>query len=200
MLDRFAQPSQARQQFLTPPDQRPSPIEHRASYCNRSVWFTATDADQLLLQTIDDLLEAGDYSSFSDLCKQALRAWLLPDEPQTDPSLMMLQQQMMALQLQVNQLSQQLAQTAQTAPSVPSGSAELRPALITTLEAQVSALLERVAHLEARTVQTESPKSAQEFVLPNRAIPPLSVDSISVTSIREADPLLDRLVALVEDF
>ncbi|MEP0911680.1 ribbon-helix-helix domain-containing protein [Leptolyngbya sp. GB1-A1] len=155
-------------------------IGNQTSYCNRSVWFAVTDADQLLLQTIDHLLEAGDYSSFSELCKQALRAWLLPDDPQADSTLIVLQQQIVALQLQVNQLSQQLSQAPAPAPAEP----------IVVLEAQVTALMERVAHLEQCAAEgdpLELPQDCTKIAVPGMPV-------------READPLLNRLVALLEDF
>jgi|GEM_PF-2193356 Arc/MetJ-type ribon-helix-helix transcriptional regulator len=177
MLDRFAQPPQAdRQPLLT----GAHPLGNQASYCNRSVWFSASDADQLLLQTIDHLLEAGDYSSFSELCKQSLRAWLLPDEPQSDSTLVLLQQQMVALQLQVNQLTQQLALSP----------APVSPEPIAALEAQVIALMERVADLEQCAAQANFSERSQE---PAQTLTP-------VMPVREADPLLDRLVTLLEDF
>lgn len=177
------------------PAKKPS---RASSYASRSVWFAATDADQLLLQTIDHLLDAGDYSSFSDLCKQALRSWLLPEEPQPDPTLALLQQQVVALQLQVNQLSQELSQPASTAPTI-------------ALEQQMAALITRVARLEQdRMQEPESSQSVNQSVNPltgqltgqsaeSRSVAERLSSPLSATP-PESDPLLDRLVALLEDF
>lgn len=181
-------------------DAQPLPIGRNHSrpsaYASRSVWFAATDADQLLLQTIDHLLEAGDYSSFSDLCKQALRSWLLPDEPQPDPTLALLQQQVVALQLQVSQLSQQLAQAPPNPPPT-------NPPI--ALEEQIAALIERVTRLEQdRVFAAGAIQAAAQPISEGRSArlisENLSSPSSSAMPPQESDPLLDRLVALLEDF
>lgn len=113
---------------------------------NRMVRFTATDNDQRLLSAIDRALESQVNSTFSDLCKQALQHYLFPSEPQTNPGWILLQQQMIALQLQLTALTQQQR-------SIPEPT--------TALEQQIQALNDRLAQIEHQLENSASTSTAR---------------------------------------
>lgn len=96
---------------------------------NKSVTFSPETADQTLLEAIEQALSEEQYSSFSDLCKQALQQTLLEAEvspAQTNPAdlanlLAPIQQQISQLEAQLlasqsqqfEQLQTQVSQVAQ---------------------------------------------------------------------------------------
>lgn len=63
--------------------------------------FAQTEADQLLLQAIEEALENQFYGNFSDLCKQAIRHFLLPDRTDLVISPLVMQEQIIELQQRV---------------------------------------------------------------------------------------------------
>lgn len=67
----------------------------------RVVQFAQTEADQLLLQAIEEALENQFYGNFSALCKQAIRHFLLPDRTDLVISPLVMQEQIIELQQRV---------------------------------------------------------------------------------------------------
>lgn len=139
---------------------------------NRTVKFASTEADQVLLAAIEAALSSQTYASFSELCKQALRQLLL-DPPATD-ALSSLQQQLLAVQLQVAKL-EGFAEVWQACP-------------IGRIEQQLGQLSDRLAQLE----------SQKEDSAPEHLDSPEDLDLPA--PIAEPDPLLSRLAPLLEDF
>lgn len=70
---------------------------------SRSISFTPAEADQALLEAIDHELAEQRYSSFSELCKEALRQLLLASQSEQPPL------QLAELQQQLTRLEQALA-------------------------------------------------------------------------------------------
>lgn len=119
----------------------PSGKTKAAPALKTSVNFAATSADQSLLAAVEQALAERDLS-FSDLCKLALQQLLTP-EP-TVPMLALLEQQIMALQLQMMQLEQRSAASSmETAES---------------LRQQLQDLTERVAQLERQAEPAAAPE------------------------------------------
>ncbi|MBE9070189.1 hypothetical protein IQ260_26460 [Leptolyngbya cf. ectocarpi LEGE 11479] len=96
-----------------------------AKSIRKSVSFDDSDGDRALLDAIAQALtsqSATELQSFSDLCKQALRQYLLSREPTPSVMLFMeLQQQIAQLQVRVATLEEASAalNPSQTSPSVP---------------------------------------------------------------------------------
>jgi TolA-binding protein len=155
------------------------------------VKFAPTEADQALLQTVEQVLAAQSYKNFSDLCKQALRR-LLSTEAATEsvtesgtvaplPLLAVLEQQLMTLQLQIMQLEQRNSGVA------------------TTVEQQLQQLNYRVTQLEQLAQPANSTANSTNTESTVSVEPTESAASPS-ESASEADPLLTRLAPLLEDF
>jgi TolA-binding protein len=123
---------------------------------SRTVKFAQTEADQVLLEAIEKALQSQSYSSFSDLCKQALRQLLLPAESAPGAAVMNLQQQLNALQIQVAKL-EGAAHLWQSCP-------------IGRLEQHLTEVTHRVEQLEAGAVSSSSaqpdPVAAPEAIDP----------------------------------
>lgn len=102
------------------------------------VKFVQTEADQTLLAAIDRALEEESYTSFSDLCKQALRRLFSTSTEPSLPMMTVFEQQLMTLQLQIMQLEQR--------------SKESQTSTVAELEHQIQQLGERVAQLEQQPV------------------------------------------------
>lgn len=74
---------------------------------NKTVTFTAKIEEQNLLETVELELSKGKYDSFSVLCKQALKAFLLTPESPTTAN-RQLEQQLTQLQSQLTEIKQAL--------------------------------------------------------------------------------------------
>jgi hypothetical protein len=70
----------------------------------RVVRFAQTEADQALLQAVEEALEKQFYGNFSALCKQAIRHFLLPDQASQMISPIVMQEQIIELQERVARL------------------------------------------------------------------------------------------------
>jgi hypothetical protein len=140
---------------------------------SKVVRFAPTEADQALLNVIEQTLAAKSYRSFSDLCKQALRQFLQPPET-TQLTLLFtaLQQQVTDLQIQMATLKQEV---------------EVRDGC------PIGAIEQRLAHLSDRLDQLEPKTDTTE---------PLdaSLSASSPSPDTAADPLLSRLAPLLEEF
>jgi metal-responsive CopG/Arc/MetJ family transcriptional regulator len=147
------------------------------------VRFTASEADQTLLQAVEQAMKGGEYESFSSLCKQALRKFLLERQdvspPTPDPEL---RSQMATLQRQIARLEGAIGMQ--------------RTMSLRALEQQVSQIEQQVVQQMAQVVDRldtlESRINLQpvELASPDASPPPPP----------EPDPLLDRLAPLLEDF
>jgi chromosome segregation ATPase len=163
----------------------------RKDKSSRTVKFAATEADQALLQAVEQTLEAKSLS-FSDLCKQSLQHWLNPAGQQSDVPL---QQQILDLQMQVARLEgKEEARQRYALRRLEQQMRELSDRLESLerkefLEQQVRQLTDRLARLEI-------PGGA--IALPNPPLPePLPLEP---SHPQEVDPLLNRLGPLLEDF
>ncbi|MFM7529560.1 MAG: hypothetical protein ACKO63_13925 [Nodosilinea sp.] len=116
-----------------PTSGKAKPNEAKPGY---SVKFAATPADQALLQSVQQAMTERSLP-FDELCKLALKQ-LLASDPATLPLLALLEQQIMALQLQVMQLEQRSTESA--------------AADVAGLRRQIQDLSERVAQLEQQAV------------------------------------------------
>ncbi len=74
---------------------------------NKTVTFSAKLEEQNLLETVEQELSKGKYDSFSILCKQALKAFLLNSESPTNNNFQ-LEQQLTQLQSQLTEIKQAL--------------------------------------------------------------------------------------------
>ena len=176
-------------------------VSDRKDKANRTVKFAPTEADQLLLEAIDQKLIEQSIG-FSDLCKQALQQFLQSSDPEAPSS--GLQQQILDLQLQVARIE---------------GKEEARQRYaLRRLEQQVRELNDRLAslerkeyleqqvrHLTDRLMRLETPENGTENRAETGAIAASSPDSEAADDEAfepEAaiDPLLDRLAPLLEDF
>jgi hypothetical protein len=154
----------------------------RKERSSRTVKFASTEADQTLLQTVDQTLAAQSLS-FSDLCKQALKHWLSSAEQP-----IALQQQILDLQMQVARLEgKEEARQRYALRRLEQQMRELSDRLESLerkefLEQQVRQLTDRLARLE----------TSEETTIALPPEPPPQIEKV--------DPLLDRLAPLLEDF
>ncbi len=118
---------------------------------SHSVKFVTTPEDQSLLQAVQQAMTDRSLS-FSDLCKLALQQ-MLTANPAHLPLLALLEQQIMALQLQVMQLEQR--------PTHGLADAELRQ--------QLQDLSQRVAQLEQQTGAAAEPQPEVDPLLARMA-------------------------------
>jgi Arc/MetJ-type ribon-helix-helix transcriptional regulator len=143
----------------------------------RTVNFTGND--QALLGTIEELLETDQYSSFSDLCKQALRSFLLEAEPSQALLLFVqLQRQVTALELRLSTLEHQALEQQDHPPW------ENRLQQLDTLDAAVQSLNQRVDSLSDNGENGSIPQIPEPEPEPEP----------------EVDPLISHLSGLLEEF
>jgi Arc/MetJ-type ribon-helix-helix transcriptional regulator len=150
------------------------------------VKFAPTESDQALKQAIERTLETGEYSNFSELCKQALRQLVSTQTPSVRSDVTLLQSQVSSLQKQMRSLQMQLARLE--------GALGMQQRLsLGSLEHQMSQLEERLmqqtAQLSDRLEQMESRLASHNLPTEPEEVP-----------VHEFDPLLTRLVPLLEDF
>ncbi|NET33801.1 MAG: hypothetical protein F6K19_17560 [Cyanothece sp. SIO1E1] len=141
---------------------------------NKAVTFTAELSDQTLLKAVAAELDKGHYSSFSELCKHALRQLLLTREPTQSLMLFMeLERQVMELKVKLSHLERAAAwgQSAQ----------------VDHINGQMLELTRRLEYLENQAASGS--QAAPEAALP-----------VVETPSHPVDPLLNRLGPLLEDF
>jgi Arc/MetJ-type ribon-helix-helix transcriptional regulator len=150
------------------------------------VKFAPTDSDQALKQAIERAIDAGEYSNFSELCKRALRQLLSTQAAPTPADVTLLQNQVSTLQKQLRSMQIQLAHLE--------GALGMQQRLsLGTLEQQFTQLEER---LTQQTAQLSDRLYQIETHLPSRTAPTEPEEAPA----HEFDPLLTRLVPLLEDF
>ena len=167
-----------------------------------TVEFVQDDADQTLLAAIETELATGEYSNFSDLCKDALQQFLLEPEfdevseadagAEIDPALLQFHQQLADIATTVNQslaeMRQQLNQVEQT--------------LVTRETTQVDQFSEQLVRLEQQ-IERLTPTMAMSNASLAEELALITEDSASAAEADRssiADPLLLRLRALLEEF
>lgn len=173
-----------------------SPKDAGKDKFSRVVRFAQAEADQTLWQTIEKELNEQSQSSFSDLCKQALHQYLAdpPAAAPTAPSaeISTLQRQVIALQKQIKALQLQVSKLE--------GAIGMQQTLaLGTLEQQIMQLEQRITQqshqftdrLSQIESQTISQTASQTDGTSSAAAEPVEI---------EMDPLLTRLVPLLEDF
>lgn len=167
---------------------------------SRVVRFAQAEADQALWQAIEKTLSEHPQSNFSELCKQALSQYLVsqsaasaaPIAPVADTAA--LQRQVVTLQKQIRSLQLQVAKLE--------GAIGMQQTLaLSNLEQQLLQLeqrmtqqtnqfIDRFSQLETQLESTHTPGSLED----NSSSPAVTAAPV------ELDPLLSRLVPLLEDF
>lgn len=142
---------------------------------HRTVTFTA--AEQTLLAAVDALIQEQHYSSFSDLCKQALQQFVAQAEPNQAVILFV------QLQRQITQLELRLATLEQDQPKA------FEKRLI-QFDADLQTLNDRV---DTWQTTLKSPDTLDSMTEHTDAI-------IEAEPEPEPDPLLSHLSGLLDDF
>ena len=176
-------------------------VSDRKDKANRMVKFASIEADQLLLEAIEQKL-AEQSIGFSDFCKQALQQFLQPPDPAAPP-IASLHQQILDLQLQVARIEgKEEARQRYALRRLEQQMRELGDRLASLerkeyLEQQVRQLTDRLMRLETQETGNE-PRGEMGSIAP----PTLEAPDLSEADLEEAavDPLLDRLAPLLEDF
>lgn len=183
---------------------------------NRMVKFASTEADQFLLQLVEQALEERSVS-FSDLCKQALQRFLRSSElpqsvPLAQPSAVhsainsgvnlevnALHNQMDALRLQIAKLEGAFGMYQ----TVSLGQVEQKVGQIeqqmTTQLAHVLDRLARLEQLDANLTLTPDIETSKLDPIDFTKTEP-SPEELQEVDPLEVDPLLTRLAPLLEDF
>jgi TolA-binding protein len=176
-------------------------VSDRKDKATRMVKFASTEADQLLLEAIEQKL-VEQSSSFSDFCKQALQQFLQPPDPAAPP-IASLHQQILELQVQVARIEgKEEARQRYALRRLEQQMRELGDRLASLerkeyLEQQVRQLTDRLMRLETQETGNEPRGETGAIAPPNPEAPDLSEDDIEEAAV---DPLLDRLAPLLEDF
>jgi hypothetical protein len=171
-----------------------------SKYKSRVVKFAQTEADQTLWQALELALSQQPQSSFSDLCKRALHQYLVVQSQETgsDPSASIpsvsgtevsaLQRQVLTLQKQIRALQLQITKLE--------GAIGMQRSLsLSSLEQQLVQLEQQMMHqthqMSDRIRQLESQNHSQQN---GESSAPEPEEPIAL------DPVLTRLVPLLEDF
>lgn len=182
-----------------------------AKEANKSVRFTLVQADQSLLQAVEQELANEQYASFGDLCKQALQQFLSPSDSagseQLEQQLTELQGRVAAFETLLTQRDDQRLSQVETQ--------------LTTLSQHLAALAQQVeqvgvslnqplAELQNRVGELEQTLSSQVVELLNqREFPSPSSDQRTRQHLsavqpevlgQSDDPVLQRLSLALEDF
>ncbi|QJB25004.1 hypothetical protein [Limnospira fusiformis] len=187
----------------------------------QSVTFTEDAADQTLLEAIEKELSLTKYQTFSNLCKQALWQFLL-SSPTTQtpvvnndyrseitserpvnppPNLKPIEEGLLSLQRQLGVLERQLQaqktenQTQQLESQVNQLTQQLAQ-FQSAIASKLDATNEAIAQIPSQLPQITSPPPPPE---PPRSTAP-SPPPPEPVHPQEADPLLQRLSSLVDDF
>jgi len=143
----------------------------RADRIKKTVTFTQSAADRGLLKAVEIFLAEGEYASFGELCKHALREFVsAPESNESAPDLLQFAQQLMELQRQFFDFKETITER------------EVRR--FEQVESQITDLRDQLQQLETKLNQSTISESEETITVP----------------VAEADPLLDRLGALLEDF
>jgi nucleotidyltransferase/DNA polymerase involved in DNA repair len=164
----------------------------------QSVTFSEDAADITLLEAIEKELSVARYQTFSNLCKQALWQFLsvtesAPTAPTANlsPTSNSLQQQLAQLQTQLEELENKILTEEQNQ--------------FTRVEARLNRLAQQIAQIQAnldlQALQAEASFPLPETLKlkpPQQPIQPIQPQEKSTEE--SADPLLNRLSSLLDDF
>lgn len=167
-----------------------SPKDASKDKFSRVVKFAQAEADQSLWQAVEQTLSEQSQGSFSELCKQALQQYLAAQSVSSAApaaEISALQRQVVALQKQIRALQLQIAKLE--------GAIGMQQTLsLGALEQQLLQLEQRIAQ---QTHQFTDRLSQLESQMDG--VSPTPVTSEPIERV-EMDPLLSRLVPLLEDF
>jgi hypothetical protein len=193
----------------------------------QSIVFTQNELDQELLEAIEQELEEAEFTSFDELCKEALYQFLWPEEvlpsvgvqtaeaAPVGPSEFSIAQ-LADLHDRLADLEQSIVsktaahskllgqQLRQLFPQIEQMESRLT-AQLEGVEAQLANVLQLLTAVvpEAPIARVPDPESIEEPE-PIQAVPPVEVVERLQTLARkiptDRDPFLDRLSALLEDF
>lgn len=170
-----------------------SPKDASKDKLSRVVKFAPVEADQVLWQAVEKTLSEQSQSSFSELCKQALYQYLVAQSatvavPAAEVST--LQRQVVALQKQIRALQLQVAKLE--------GAIGMQQTLsLSAIEKQLHLLEQRMTQ---QTDQLTDRLSQLESQAEGTSPAPAVSEPVGSVEPVELDPLLSRLVPLLEDF
>jgi len=177
----------------------------------QSVTFTEDPADQTLLDAIETELSQAKYQTFSNLCKQALWQFLLisPPEPSTPPpanfasnpppvlpNLQRVEDRLFEIQNQLTDL-QKKVQVEDRTPQTErlDGQFHQLTQQLNQLQTSLNQKLTEIA-ISLEAVQSQP----LPVVMTESKLPPVEPEPVSTQAMEEADPLLQRLGSLLDDF
>lgn len=157
---------------------------------NKSISFDQQElSDQALLSAIETELARYPYKTFGDVCKEALKAVLIPEFAQSSPRARELEQKLTELQKQFAQLEQHFL------------TKERESGRLDLLERQVQHLTFQLAQLGANpTAVLPSELSVQSPLQSPLQSPGQSPPEAAAVVEEEIDPILSHLSAIADDF
>ena len=166
---------------------------------NRTVTFNQEFADQTLLAVIETELQKQPHKTFSDLCKEALRqVFCDPAFPQPRPSNLetaqpATQPRPESIEQQVNELQRQFINLEQRFLAKEAGRLD-------AIESQLHQLALQVAQLSVITNQQPISQPSVQSESKSEAEGPTAPQATAQATPQEADPLLNHLSSLVDNF
>ena len=149
-----------------------------ADRVKKTVTFTQSDADQVLLKAVEVVLAQKEYGSFGELCKHALKQFLGARKSKASaPNLLKFAQQLLELQRQFFDFKE--ASSARTAER------------FEELDLQIANLQTQLQQLETKL---------EQMPVRSKLEPDRSTTVPLAESTAQSDPLLNRLGSLLEDF
>jgi len=181
---------------------------------NQSVTFTEDAADQTLLDAIEQELSQAKYQTFSNLCKQALWQFLLlsKSEPTPPPEIPNLNSpQVLPILPNLQPLEERLFEIKNKLTDLEKKVLADDGTKTEKLETQLNQLTQQVTQLETSINQKlteiatglEAVKSQPVIIMESKSPQPeLEPEPVSPSpeAMAEADPLLQRLGSLLDDF
>ncbi|NEP00154.1 MAG: plasmid segregation centromere-binding protein ParR [Symploca sp. SIO2E9] len=149
---------------------------------NKSVTFDQEVADQCLLEVVETELSKQQHRNFSALCKEALWQFLcVPESLKPNPRKEAMEQQATEVQRQLAEFERRLFNKESSR--------------LEAIERQMHLLTQQISQLSAIVNQ-------QQYLEPHQQPPQLEPEAQTLTpnATPDADPLLNRLSPLLEDF
>lgn len=149
---------------------------------NKSVTFDQEVADQCLLDVVETELSKQAHKNFSELCKQALWQFLcVPESLKPNPRKEVIEQQVTEVQRQLAEFEKRLFNKESSRLEV----IERQLHLLTQQISQLSVIVNQRQYLEPHQQPLQLESEAQ---------------ALTPDTTQDADPLLNRLSPLLEDF
>ncbi|NEO30916.1 MAG: plasmid segregation centromere-binding protein ParR [Symploca sp. SIO3C6] len=148
----------------------------------KSVIFDQEVADQCLLEVVETELSKQAHKSFSELCKEALWQFLcVPEALKPNPRKEAIEQQATEVQRQLAELERRLFNKESSR--------------LEAIERQLHLLTQQISQLSVIVNQ-------QQYLEPHQQPPQLEseLQTLIPDTTQDADPLLNRLSPLLEDF